>query len=115
MVPGVRRFQLQPGATVPVRVDAKKLSRVVIDWDRHTAGAMGQLGALGLALPGLSLPGGAPVAAAPLVATMPSVQYTGTESPEALRAVVREAASPAPRPSTRWSRPASVPMAAPPS
>jgi hypothetical protein len=59
VAPGVRRFQLQPGASVPVRVDPKKPSRVIIDWDRATAGAMGQVSALGLALPGLQIPGGA--------------------------------------------------------
>ena len=48
IAPGVRRFQMQPGATLPVRVDPKKLSRVVVDWDRSTAATIGQLGALGV-------------------------------------------------------------------
>ena len=102
IAPGVRRFQLQPGATLPVRVDPKKLSRVVVDWDRATAASMGQLGALGLALPGVQLlgamPGAVPVVAMPVAASLPTVAppalpvvpYTGTETPDTLRATVRQ-------------------------
>ena len=98
LAPGVRRLQMQPGATLPVRVDPKKLSRVVVDWDRATATSMGQLGALGLAIPGLQLPGVVPVLAMPVAAAVPTVAapvlpvvpYTGTETSDALRATVRQ-------------------------
>jgi hypothetical protein len=102
IAPGARRFQLQPGATLPVRVDPKKLSRVVVDWDRGTAATIGQLGARGLTLPGLQLPGAVPVLAMPMgaaavatpVPVLPVVPYTGTESPDALRATVRQVGLP---------------------
>ena len=99
IAPGVRRLQLQPGATVPVRVDPKKLSRVVIDWDRGTAATIGQLGLQGLAaLQGIQLPGAVPVVAMPTGAAaavtpmpaLPSVPYTGTETSESLRATVAQ-------------------------
>ena len=94
IAPGVRRFQLQPGATVPVRVDPKKLSRVVVDWDRSTAATIGQLGAQGLTLPGIQFPGAVPVGTMPVVAltmpVLPVVPYTGTETPDSLRATVRQ-------------------------
>jgi hypothetical protein len=101
LAPGVRRFQMQPGATLPVRVDPKKLSRVIIDWDRGTASTIGHLGALGLALPGVQLPGAVPVGTMPVAATaaltmpaLPVVPYTGTESPDTLRATVRQVGLP---------------------
>jgi hypothetical protein len=106
IAPGVRRLQLQPGATLPVRVDPKKLSRVVIDWDRGTAAMIGQLGIHGLALPGMQmqgiqlpgiqLPGAVPAVAMPMGASavvtpiLPSVPYTGTETSESVRATVAQ-------------------------
>ncbi len=98
IAPGVRRLQLQPGATLPVRVDPKKLSRVVIDWDRSTAATIGQLSVQGLTLPGIQLPGAVPVVAMPMGAAavvtptpvLPSVPYTGTETSESLRATVAQ-------------------------
>jgi hypothetical protein len=103
IAPGVRRLQLQPGATVPVRVDPKKLSRVVIDWDRGTAATIGQLGLQGLvgiqlSTIGVQPPGAVPAVAMPTSAAalvtpmpvLPSVPYTGTETSESLRAKVAQ-------------------------
>jgi len=57
---------------------------------------MGQVSALGLALPGLQIPGGAGAAVATVQAVpiLPSVPYTGTEQPDALRATVRQVGLP---------------------
>jgi Protein of unknown function (DUF3592) len=83
IAPGMRRYQMQPGATLPVRVDPKRRSRVVVDWERQAPVAVAGLvpGAMGLA--GL----GIPVQTGP---TLPVVSYTGTESPESVRATVRQ-------------------------
>jgi hypothetical protein len=108
---GARARQLRPGSALPVRVDPKVPSRVVIDWDRRTASMMGSLGALGLSIPGITLPGApvanpppppaytpppavdpytGPVTVAPIVPVMPSIPYTGLEPADELLATVRE-------------------------
>lgn len=115
---GVRARQLRPGRTLPVRVDPRTPSRVVIDWDRQTAAMLSTLGAHGLSIPGILLPGApasqpalvpppppppvppplpppvdpytVPVSSAPVPPIMPSIPYAGTESPEELLAAVRQ-------------------------
>jgi hypothetical protein len=103
IAPGVRALQMQPGATLPVRVDPKKLSRVVVDWDRSTAATIGHLGVQGLTLPGIQLagvqlPGAVLPMANPAATTdatapapaLPVVPHTGAESADSLRATVSQ-------------------------
>ena len=83
IAPGMRRYQLQSGAILPVRVDPKKHSRVVVDWDRQSSVAVNAN------LPGaMALASG--LAGMTMGPTLPVVTYTGTESPEAVRATVRQ-------------------------
>jgi hypothetical protein len=115
---GARARQLRPGRTLPVRVDPRSPARVVVDWDRLTASMLGSIGAHGLSIPGIVLPGApstnppppppqpasdlppavdpwtVPVSSAPVPPTMPSIPYSGTESPEELLAAVRQVGLP---------------------
>jgi hypothetical protein len=117
---GARARQLRTGRTLPVRVDPRAASRVVVDWDRLTATMMGSLGAHGLSIPGILLPGApadqpalvapgpppspppppplppavdpytVPVSSAPVPPVMPYIPYSGVESPEELLSAVRQ-------------------------
>lgn len=107
IVPLVRRLQLQPGMSVAVRVDPKQLSKVVIDWGKGaTTTAAPPMP--GMAMPGMAMPvmaapgvgmagGGMPVLVmlggampAQTGPALPTLTVTGAESPDALRAAVRE-------------------------
>jgi hypothetical protein len=84
IAPGVRGYQMQAGASLPVRVDPRRRSRVVVDWDRQGAvAAVGGLMPAAMGLAGLGIP-------VPTGPTLPVVTYTGTESPESVRATVRQ-------------------------